>query len=199
MESDARFQKYLKQDESVVWSGRPKRGIQIRDADLILIPMSIIMIGFAIILNYTLLHYESSFVFKMFGVLLAGAGIYVGILRFFTDASRRAHTFYCITTRRVLILVANKKQRIRTLPLKNIDRMDKILEKDGSGFIIFGATNPLFPWLFGGFYFTQSSVPGLELLPDVELVYRIISDLLKVPVPPDLIEEINKDNKGEQN
>ncbi|HUM46012.1 MAG TPA: hypothetical protein PLD84_03720, partial [Chitinophagales bacterium] len=104
MEIDGLFKPYLKEDENILWSGQPKRGVQIRDADIILIPMSIILIGFSLILDYTLMHYDSSVVFKLFGGLLAVAGIYMGLIRFFTDAAKRAQTFYCITTKRVIVL-----------------------------------------------------------------------------------------------
>lgn len=199
MEIDGLFKPYLKEDENILWSGQPKRGVQIRDADIILIPMSIILIGFSLILDYTLMHYDSSVIFKLLGGLLAVAGIYMGLIRFFTDAAKRAQTFYCITTKRVIVLTGKRKPVIKTLPLKNIDRMDTTDEKDGSGFIIFGNTNPLYPWLLGGFYFTQESVPGLELLPDVNLVYNIITKQVKVDIPPALSSDIRKEDKRDLN
>jgi hypothetical protein len=188
------FEKYLKDQEQILWSGQPKLGIQLRDADMILIPMSIIVIGFAIILNYILFYYEASFTFRILGILLAVGGLYMGILRFFTDATKRAQTFYCITSKRVIIL-KGKKKSIKTLPLKNIDRMDITHEKDGSGFIIFGTSNPLYPWLLGGFYFSQDDVPGLELLPDVHLVYNLIMSQIRVAITPSLVAEIRKEDK----
>ncbi|MEP7129366.1 MAG: hypothetical protein ABI729_10880, partial [Chitinophagales bacterium] len=75
MDTAVLFKEYLKEEEIVLWTGQPKRGVQIRDADLILIPMSIILIGFSIILDYTLVHYNSGILFKLFGGLLALAGI----------------------------------------------------------------------------------------------------------------------------
>lgn len=199
MELDGLFEKYLKEEERILWVGQPKQGIQIRDADMILIPMSIILIGFSIILNYTLFHYEASILFYMVGVILAASAIYMGIIRFFADSAKRSHTYYCITSKRVIVLRGKKKPVIKTLPFKNIERMDTTDEKDGSGFIIFGATNPLYPWLLGGFYFTAESVPGLELLPDVNFVYNLITSQIKISISPALAAEIKQAEKKDLN
>ncbi|MGB3075259.1 MAG: hypothetical protein WBB36_08050 [Chitinophagales bacterium] len=199
MDTAVLFKEYLKEEEIILWTGQPKRGIQIRDADLILIPMSIILIGFSIILDYTLVHYNSGIFFKLFGGLLALAGIELGLIRFIMDAARRASTFYCITNKRIIVLTGKRKRLIKTLPLKNIDRMEITEENDGSGFIIFGNTNPLYPWLLGGFYFTTDSVPGLELLPDVKNVYRIINKQIKVDLTPGLAAEIRKEDRKDLN
>lgn len=197
--TDAIFSTFLKPDEKLLWSGQPKRGILFRDADMILIPMSIILIGFALILDFALLHYKASLPLQLFGILLAGAGLYMGLIRYFRDAAKRARTFYCITDKRVIVSVGRKKPVIRTLPLKNIDRMEITIEKDGSGFLIFGNTNPLYPWLLGGFYFTGESVPGLELLPDVKFVYNILNQQIKVPVTPSLTSVMAKGGSEDLN
>lgn len=196
---DQLFTPFLKESESMLWRGQPKKGIQLRDADMILIPMSIILIGFALILNYILWLYSASFLLHLFGALLAAGGIYLGVIRFFVDASKRARTFYGISDKRVIVLTRNRKPAIKTLPLKNIDRMDITLEKDGSGFIIFGNTNPLYPWLLGGFYFTGESVPGLELLPDVRMVYDLLNKQIRIPVSPLLTTAISQSAKDELN
>lgn len=198
MEIESLFRTYLKADERILWVGQPKKGIQLRDADLILIPMSIILAGFTLILDYTLLHYESSLSFKMLGILFAAAAVYIGFVRFFTGAAKRARTFYCLTNRRIIIM-KGRKHLIKTLPLKNIEQMDTTIEKDGSGFIIFGSTNPLFPWLLGGFYMSREVVPGLELLPDVKQVYELISEQIRINIPPDLSQEIKSENHHKLN
>lgn len=199
MPSIADFESYLKPGESILWTGQPKPGIQIRDADMILIPMSIILIGFSIILNYTLFHYRANLILLIFAIAIGIAGIYGGALRFFSDAAKRARTHYCITTHRVIVLTAKQKPAIKTLPLKNIDRMDITEEKDGSGFIIFGNTNPLYPWLLGGFYFSHDAVPGLELLPDAKLVYNILQKQIKVELPVVLEQQIKNQQPEDLN
>ena len=77
--------------------------------------------------------------------------------------------------------------------------METTDEKDGSGFIIFGNTNPLYPWLLGGFYFAHDAVPGLEMLHDVKQVYNIINNQIKVELPAALISSISKENTNDLN
>ncbi|MBA3649109.1 MAG: hypothetical protein H0W62_11265 [Chitinophagales bacterium] len=193
------FIPYLKEDEKIIWTGQPKRGVQLRDADMLLIPMSIILVGFSLILNYTLLYYESPFTLKIIGVMLALASVYMCILRFFLSARKRARTFYCITNKRVLLKNERKKLNLKTLPLKNIERLDLTEEKDGSGFIILGNTNPLYPWLLGGFYFVQEALPGLAMLPNVKEVYDILYSLVKINITPSLLNELNKEDQKDWN
>ena len=197
-ETASLFDRYLKEQEEILWMGQPKKGIQIRDADMLLIPMSIILLGFSLILDYMLTQYQSSFAFKILGIMLASASVYIGIIRFFVDSARRASTFYCITNRRVIVMKGKKKQRISTLPLRNIEQMDITVEKDGSGFITFGSTNPLYPWLFGVFYFASEEVPGLALLPDVNQVYQLLLARIKIDITPSLVEEIRREEGKEQ-
>ncbi len=199
MEISRNFDRYMKPEEDILWCGQPKQGVQLRDADIILIPMSIILIGFSIIIDYTLLQYDSGIILKLFGVLLGISGLYMGLIRFLSDAIKRGHTYYCITTKRVIVLTGRNRTMIKTLPLKNIDRMDRTEEKDGSGFIIFGNTNPLYPWLLGGFYFAQDAVPGLEMLTEVKQVYDIISQQIKVELPAALVATISKEKANELN
>lgn len=198
MDSPSNFNSHLKEGESILWEGAPKGGFQLRDADVILIPMSIIMLGFALILNYILLNYESPFVFKVFGIFLAVFGIYLAGIRFFMSAGKRKRTFYCITNKRVLV-ISGRKKKLKTLPLKNINRIDNTEEKDGSGFIIFGNVNPLWPWLLGGFYMTSENIPGLEMLSDVKLVLAILQKQVKTEIPDTLATEIRSMNKDDLN
>ncbi len=192
------FQKYLKEGEKILWTGQPQRGIKIRDADIILIPVSIILIGFAVILDYVLMNYDSPLAFKALGVMFALGGIYSGGIRFILDASHRRKTFYCITNKRVLVLSGSKKT-LKTLPVKNIDQLDKTEERDGSGFIIFGNTNPLWPWLLGKFYMSGDSIPGLEMLPDVNTVFDLLEDLIRVEISPTIIDQLQSGKKHELN
>src|SRR5215510_8922994 len=98
------FEKYLKEGETILWLGQPKPGLQVRDADIILIPISIILIGFSFALDYAMTQFEAPFIFKVAGVLFALTGIYVGSIRLLLDRSRRKWIFYCITDRRVLVV-----------------------------------------------------------------------------------------------
>jgi hypothetical protein len=191
MSQDNMFKPYLKEGEEVIWQGKPKSGLQLRDADIILIPVSIILIGFAVVLDYTMMLFEAPFIFKLAGVMFALAGIYFGGIRFFLDRNKRVNTYYCVTRKRVLV-ISGRKRKLQTLPLKNIERLDLTEEKDGSGFIIFGNTNPLWPWLLGKFIMAGDQVPGLELIPEVKKVYSMLEQEIKIEIDPALLQQVNE-------
>jgi hypothetical protein len=189
------FSPHLKEGERILWTGKPKTGFQLRDADIILIPVSIILIGFSVVLDYTMIQFESPAIFKVIGVLFAVAGIYFGGVRFFLDRAKRRKIFYCITDKRVLIIAGSKK-KLKTLPLKNIERLDLTEEKDGSGFIIFGNTNPLWPWLLGKFIMAGEGVPGLEMIDGVKEVHRLLENEITVSMPASLRNQMNSGNSA---
>lgn len=192
------FTPHLKDGEKILWLGNPRRGFYLRDADIILIPFSIILIGFTVILEYAIFHYDSSIAFKILGFMFALGGIYLGFIRYFLDAVKRKSEFYCITNKRILVIAGSNK-KLKTLPLKNIDQMDKTEERDGSGFIIFGTTNPLWPWLFGKFYMTNNNIPGLEMITEVNEVYSLLQNQIKIEISPLIIEKLNNFDKQDFN
>src|SRR5258705_2490449 len=90
--SNEKFNSLLKEGEIIIWTGKPVGGVQIRDADIILIPVSIILLGFSVILNYVLIHFDSDFIFKVFGLMFAIAAIYLGGIPFLLYVVERTRT-----------------------------------------------------------------------------------------------------------
>lgn len=183
------FTGYLKEGEKIAWCGKPRQGVLIRDVDMIAIPMSLILLGFSLILNYAAFFYHAGFLFISLGILFGLLFIYAGILRFSMNARHRKNLFYCITTKRILV-VRGRKKKLLTIPLKSIEELDVTVEKDKSGFITFGTVNPVWPWLLGGFYFTSQNIPGLELVPNVEGVYDILIEQLQSQVDIEVIARL---------
>ena len=167
----------MKPGEKILWQGKPRQGVLIRDADMLAIPMSIMLLGFTVLIDFLMFIKPNLFLVAT-GILFTGLFVYLGVLRFFVAAKRRRLTHYCITNKRV-IMMKGKKRELATLPLRNIDRAEVTAEKDGSGYISFGNSNPVWPWLFGTFYFSAQEVAGLELVPNVESVYGILVDQLQ--------------------
>ncbi len=172
------FESRLKEDEQIIWCGKPKDGILIKHADLILIPMSVILMGFTLIFDYISIKYSAPLVFVSIGIILTFASFYLLLIRFFTDIARRKNIFYCLTTKRILKLSGRRHDKFQTLHLRDIVQLEKTEEKDGSGFILFGSTNPLFPWLFGTLSLSKERIPGLESLTDVDGVYNKINSAI---------------------
>ncbi len=94
------------------------------------------------------------------------------------------------------MLSGKNQQKFQTLPLKDIEQLDYSEEKDDSGFIFFGNTNPIWPWLFGKFFFTFGAIPGFELIPDVQKVNLIIKEAIGNYVDPFVLEKVKPDAKS---
>ena len=186
------FTPHLKEKEKILWCGMPRQKILLRDMDMILVPISIIAIGFGIFLNFAVFYY-GEFLFLPISFTIVVAGLYIGIIRFFRDAKRRKSLWYCVTDKRILVITGSTKNNLATLPLKDIEQLDYTEEKDGSGFILFGNVNPLWSWLFGKFFFTRGAIPGFELVPDVSKVELIIREAIGSYVDPLVLERVKPD------
>src|SRR5271155_5691444 len=115
-ELEKKFAGHIKENEQIAWCGKPKQGILIRDVDLIAIPMSIILLGFSFILDFAVIYYHAGIAMLFLGIMLTALFIYAGVLRFFRNAQHRKYLFYCITTKRVLVIQGKKKKKLNTLP-----------------------------------------------------------------------------------
>ncbi len=94
-------------------------------------------------------------------------------------------------------MLSKKNQSVfQTLPLKDIEQLDFSEEKDGSGFILFGNANPIWPWLFGKFFFTRGTIPGFELVPEVQKVDLIIKEAIGNYVDPFVLDKVKPDARS---
>ena len=96
----------LNSGERLVWSGRPRGGIRFREADIFVIPFSLVWCGFAIFWEIMASRpvaagrggpWNVAFAFPLFGVPFVLIGLYFVFGRFITDARKRAKTYYGIT------------------------------------------------------------------------------------------------------
>lgn len=89
--------------ERVLWSGRPKSGIVFTGFDAVLIPFSMVWLGFTIhIASFARSGFDlrSSAVTTFFLAI----GLYMAIGRFIVDWSYRSRLQYIITTQRIVII-----------------------------------------------------------------------------------------------
>src|SRR5436853_5210270 len=105
MEDDAKqlLLPELEAGEQLLWAGQPRRGICFREADMFMIPFSLLWAGFAVFWEVEAFRDSAPYFFRFWGIpfILAGADLVVG--RFVWDTWRRARTFYGVTDHRVLI------------------------------------------------------------------------------------------------
>ncbi len=111
--------------EALIWVGQPWQGLRLYRNDLFFVPASLwsalLIGGFgAVLVNGWQLP------IALVGVVLLAAALYAVIGRFFMDAYLRAHTFYALTNRRIIIhrtglLPRTTSYDVRTLPDVTID------------------------------------------------------------------------------
>ncbi len=189
--SEQLFQSRLKENETIHWYGQPAGGLLIREKDLLLIPGSIILVGFAGLMNVIAFYFYNSLLLQVFAVGVSALAVYLGLFRFLADIRRRRRIHYCVTNFRVM-MCSGRRQTLRTLPLKNIERMDLAEEKNGRGHISLGNTNPLWAWLFGQFMLSSEHLPGFENIDHAREVFQLIEQLKRKNVSGELINTVKQ-------
>jgi len=143
-----RLQPYLMPGERILWSGQPKQGIVLSGRDTVLIPFSLMWGGFAIFWNAMVWSFpnmgggDPGWFFKLWGLPFLIAGLYFIAGRFFHDAHIRKKLVYGVSNQRILILRGSK---ITSLDINRLPRLELTEHRDGTGSVIFEASN-FGPW-----------------------------------------------------
>ena len=164
----------LERGERQLWDGVPRQGVAFRQADLFMIPFSLLWGGFAVFWEVSVLRTSAPGFFALWGVPFVAAGIYVTVGRFFVDAWRRGRTSYFVTSTRVVIVGGALTPATKSLLLATLSDVSMTERSDGSGTITFGAMNPMFAMYAGMSWPGVPQVPSFEMIPDVRRVYGII-------------------------
>jgi hypothetical protein len=136
----------LDHGEHLHWSGRPRQGLYFRRSDIFLVPLSLVWGGFGLTWAYFVVVVaggHAPLIMQFFGTMFAALGIYFIAGRFLADSFRRAHIFYGVTDRRVLIVSGFLSRQVVSIALRSLN--DYSLEELGGsrGTITFGSANPM--------------------------------------------------------
>ena len=160
--------------ERLLWACRPTRGIIFRRADSLMIPFSLMWAGFVVFWEIAAYRESGPSFFSLWGVPFVLVGAYLVVGRFLWDAWRRAHTFYAVTDRRVLIVTRGVSQNVTTLAIRNLPAITLAERRDGIGDIVLGAGDAGYV-AAGGLVARGAVVPPiLESVPDARQVYNVI-------------------------
>ncbi len=178
--TDPQLAPYLDPGETLLWSGRPERGLKLRQSDALLIPFSLlwggfaffweasVLIGFAAALQAGLGRYSLlGLVFPLFGLPFCIVGAYLIVGRFFAEARVRARTRYGVTSTRLLILAGFFTPQLKSVPLGSIGEIRMTERVAGTGTLTF--TVPGAP-VFG----RRRRAPAFEFIEDVREVERVV-------------------------
>lgn len=166
---------HLENDESLLWTGKPKTGIVFRTADIFLVPFSIFWCGFAV---FWVVMASQAGIFALFGVPFVVVGLFFVFGRFIIDAKQRKNTTYGLTEDRIIIKSGITSQKIKSLNIRTLSDIEYSEKSDGSGTISFGPKNPMMIWGNGmNWWPGMKTNPQLELIPNVRKVYGQIIEL----------------------
>lgn len=167
----------LQNGEVVVWWGQPQQGVIFRRLDILLIPLAVIGFGFALFWEYLAFQSDDSWWLVLWGLPFLLVAAYLGVGRFFFEAFLRAHFFYAVTNRRVLIVSTFGSIRCQALKLSSLQNLVVLENSDGSGNLLFGNRYPIgaiFPLLAFWPALAQHLEARFEAIANVQQVYKII-------------------------
>ena len=170
-EAQQRLTRDLGGDERLLWTGRPRGGVRLVLGDVLMIPFSLMWGGFAIYWEYSAIHMGAPGFFALWGIPFVLVGLYLIFGRFFYDAYRRAHTYYGLTTDRVLIVSEALGRKVRSLYLSGLAEMDLAVRTDGTGTITFGTASALTSWMTGWPGAQRNAAPRFEAIEQARQVY----------------------------
>ncbi len=136
---------YLLRDEQLLWAGRPDLGKHFTQADVFLVPFSLLWGGFAIFWMGGALAAGAPLPFALFGLPFVILGLYFIFGRFVVKARRKRHTAYGLTDRRALVAIGSRAMSETAVERQPIDQRRS---RDGKHLdVVFG--RPANSWLSG--------------------------------------------------
>ncbi len=171
--------KFLRQNESLQWVGRPPGSLLFRKSDVFLIPFSLLWGGFAAFWEFSVYNSNAPAFFLLFGSAFVLAGLYLIVGRFFFDMIKRTKTIYGLTNERALILAGVFGQTLKSVDLKSVSEVSLQIKNDGRGTIIFGSisgTQSMF-YNFSWPGYGQVSYPLFEMIENANQVYQLVQNV----------------------
>jgi hypothetical protein len=187
-ESQLAIQSELGSNERLLWANQPKPGFALHREDVFLIPFSLLWGGFAIFWemgvaglwgNATRSGPVSSFM-VLWGVPFVLVGQYFIWGRFIYASWKKKRTYYGVTDRRVIVIQNAWSKQVTSAYIDTLPTLIKESGRNGSGTLRF--TQPISPWSgargWGAWDgMSIGTVPTFVDIEDLDLVYRMVSDL----------------------
>lgn len=165
--------------ERLLWEGRPEKGLRFRGKDWLAYLACLTGLCLGAAFSKEGIH---RFIFSLF--LLMWIAVLLALV--LSGPVWRAERCYAVTDERVIIV---QPREVQSLPYREIYEMVKDFRKDGSGTIWFREPRKLNNYSYGlngwkdgrryGRYTYYSGV-GFEEIADVERVYRLIEEQIRL-------------------
>ena len=162
--------------ETILWQGRPKRGLILSAKDAFIIPFSILWCGFITFWEYMALKMKAPVFMALFGIPFMLVGIYILIGRFIQDIIVRANTRYIVTSKRIAIKTFSKTRYIASekWSAAQLEEFDS-----GYGNILFGEESESSGQRRNTSFIQPSNLgsPAFFRIPDAAKVYDLIRQI----------------------
>lgn len=165
-------------EEQILWTGSPQGNRWFTKEDIFLVPFSLLWCGFA-------LFWEASVIltgiwpFALFGIPFVVIGLYMVAGRILIRHANWKKLQYAITDRRVLWKCGS---RCVATNINQIPSISLTVQKDGSGTISLRDSHMPRYYRQDVTAFSKPDTTALECIPDVERVYRLLTEQMQKQV-----------------
>lgn len=178
-----KFQGILKKNEEAIWMGHPQKGFKLRPYDLVLIPLSFVVLY--LLISSSPLFFASKGNLLSTALYLLALTIITVLLfgRFLMDHINRKKTYYCLTKERVIIKTGIFSKTYNTIYLNQISELSLSHHWNHTGTIHFGPQLSLDRFfrkydLYGLLYQSVKGNPSaFEYISEASEVYQKIEEL----------------------
>jgi hypothetical protein len=172
------FRDDLLKDEKVLWMGQPETSVIFSRADFYLIPFSLVWCGFCLFWEIGALR-SSNIVVTLFGIPFLAIGAYLLFGRFIYKYWKKTHTYYAVTSERVLILTTLWRRHLQTKYISAISEISKSIRSDGIGTLWFGPSGSNSGAENTGLGSPLPVAPAFYDIMDADKVHEMVSQLLE--------------------
>lgn len=141
-EASRKMEQTLRSGERLLWSGKPRTGLQFESKDLLITAFMIFWFGGVVYWNIRAWEDDAHPFFRLWGVPFLVVGFYGLVGRFLGDAWERRRTFYGVTSERVIVTTEFLSRRTRSRQLDTLPDVSLDEREDGCGTIDFGEMEP---------------------------------------------------------
>ncbi len=175
MKDESSLRRQLDPGESLLWVGAPRQGVVTREYDVILVPVGLFFLGFAVFWEVTAITMAAPPLFVIVGCLTIVVGLYLVTGRFLIDARARISTLYGLTSHRVIIITGSRRPRTTSTRLEDLAYTELRERLDGTGTILLdrprGTTFSSSDFHWPGL---TRKTPSFELIDNARSVYEAL-------------------------
>ncbi len=158
--------------ERVLWSGTPRRGLFVQPADLLQVPISLVIL-YVFVTQARQANLRDPMQLLLGGVIFI-AVMYFAVGRFFFDAYRRGRSSYALTSERMLVKESLFSDFVKSFPLNTITDTGLREKRNGFGNIWIGRRYLPPGWQDTRLSATSGHPNGFSMIPDARHVYELL-------------------------